>query len=233
MDQVPPVRLDNGVDLHFYLDRLAKRIRGEKYMDKSIALPSVLQEACPKCPPLLRLQISVACFSDRPFQLRPQREMRVGKDKRTPILEDLQRDPRPRLSFGLPPKQVPPIQKVAEEAKKLKELPSFPKTAAFGEIGLDYTEHEADWQDQRVFLEQLLFLLKDSLVDMPIVVHCRENVIPRRSAREDLCSILSAALPKEQYLQVHYSNGTPEDARHWLNAFPNTFLFIVGGAVVS
>ena len=44
----PLVILDGGVDSHFHLDRLARRVRGEKFMSKSMALSSVLQEASPK-----------------------------------------------------------------------------------------------------------------------------------------------------------------------------------------
>ena len=149
--------------------------------------------------------------------------MQAGKDKRTPILEDLQRDLRLRLSFGLHPKQFPPIQKVAEAAKRLKELLSLPKTVTFGEVGPDYTGQEANWQDLRVFLEQLLFLLRNALAHMPIVVHC---LIPKRSAREDFCTILSAVLGKDEYRQIHYFNGKPGDVKHWLKVIPNTFFYI-------
>ena len=62
----PRVILDGGVDSHFHLDRLARRVRGEKCMCKSMALYSVLQEASPKSPPLLQLQMAVASFCDRP-----------------------------------------------------------------------------------------------------------------------------------------------------------------------
>ena len=61
-------------------------------------------------------------------------------------------------------------------------LLSLPNTVAFGEVGLNYTEPEADWQEQRLFLEQLLGLMKGSLDRIPVVVHCRENNIPKRSA---------------------------------------------------
>ena len=104
--------------------------------------------------------------------------MRAEKDKRRPLLEDLQRDPRLRLSFGLNPECVSPlIFRVTEEAERLKKLLSLPNTVAFGEVGLDYTEPEADWQEQRLFLEQLLGLMKGSLDRIPVMVHCRENNI--------------------------------------------------------
>ena len=153
----PRVILDGGVDSHFHLDRLARRVRGEKFMSKSMALSSVLQEASPKSPPLLQPQMAVASFCDRPFQLRLQKEMRAEKDKNRPLPEDLQRDPRLRLSFGLHSKGVSPlIFRVTEEAERPKRLLSLPNTVAFGEVGLDYTAPEADWQEQRLFLEQLL-----------------------------------------------------------------------------
>jgi len=104
--------------------------------------------------------------------------MRAEKDKRRPLLEDLQRDPRLRLSFGLHPECVSPlIFRVTEEAERLKKLLSLPNTVAFGGVGLDYTEPEADWQEQRLFLEQLLGLMKGSLDRIPMMVHCRENNI--------------------------------------------------------
>ena len=227
----PRVILDGGVDSQFHLDRLARRVRGEKFMCKSMALSSVLQEASPKSPPLLQLQMAVASFCDRPFQLRLQKEMRAEKDKNRTLLEDLQRDPRLRLSFGLHPKCVSTlIFKVTEEAERLKMLLSLPATVAFGEVGLDYTEPEADWQEQRLFLEQLLGLMKGSLDRIPVVVHCRENNIPKRSARDDLCGILETYLARDQEVQLHYFNGKPEDVEFWLNAFPNAH-FSVGGIV--
>ena len=138
----------------------------------------LLQEASPKSPPLLQLQMAVASFCDRPFQLPLQQETRAEKDKRRPLLEDLQRDPRLRLSFGLHPECVSPlIFRVTEEAERLKKLLSLPNTVAFGGVGLDYTEPEADWQEQRLFLEQLLGLMKGSLDRIPVMVHCRENNI--------------------------------------------------------
>ena len=225
----PRVILDRGVDSHFHLDRLARRVRGEKFMCKSMALSSVLQEASPKNPPLLQLQMAVASFCDRPFQLRLQKEMRAEKDKSRTLLEDLQRDPRLRLSFGLHPKCVSPlIFRVTEEAKRLKMLLSLPNTVAFGEVGLDYTEPEADWQEQRLFLEQLLGLMKGSLDQIPVVVHCRENNIPKRSARDDLCGILETYLGRDQEIQLHYFNGKLEDVEFWLNAFPNAHFSVSG-----
>ena len=221
----PRVILDGGVDSHFHLDRLARRVRGEKFM----ALSSVLQEASPKSPTLLQLQMAVASFYDRPFQLRLQKEMRAEKDKSRTLLEDLQRDPRLRLSFGLHPKCVSPlIFRVTEEAERLKMLLSLPNTVAFGEVGLDYTEPEADWQEQRLFLEQLLGLMKVSLDRIRVVVHCRENNIPKPSARDDLCGILETYLARDQEIQLHYFNGKPEDVEFWLNAFPNAHFSVSG-----
>ena len=49
----------------------------------------------------------------------------------------------------------PLIFKVTEEAERLKKLFSLLNTVASGEVGLDYTEPEADWQEQRLFLESL------------------------------------------------------------------------------
>ena len=78
-------------------------------------------------------------------------------------------------------------------------------------MGLDYTEPEADWQEQRLFLEQLLGLMKGSLDRIPVVVHCRENNIPKRSARDELCGILETYLARDQEIQLHYFNGKPGD----------------------
>ena len=49
----------------------------------------------------------------------------------------------------------PLIFKVTEEAERLKKLFSLLNTVASGEVGLDYTEPEADWQEQRLSLESL------------------------------------------------------------------------------
>ena len=155
--------------------------------------------------------------------------MQAEKDKSRPFLEDLQRDPRLRLSFGLHPTCVSSlIFRVTEEAERLKKLFSLPNTVAFGAVGLDYTEPEADWQEQRLFLEQLLGLMKGSLDRIPVVVHCRENNIPKRSARDDLCGILQKYLAREQEIQLHYFNGKPEDVEFWLNAFPNARFSVSG-----
>ena len=95
-------------------------------------------------------------------------------------------------------------------------------------MGLDYTEPEADWQEQRLFLEQLLGLMKGSLDRIPVVVHCRENNIPKRSARDDLCGILETYLARDQEIQLHYFNGKPRDVEFWLSAFPNAHFSVSG-----
>ena len=132
--------------------------------------------------------------------------------------------------LGYTPSVSPLIFKVTEEAERLKKLLSLSNTVAFGEVGLDYTEPEADWQEQRLFLEQLLWEMKGPFDKLPIVVHCRES-IPKRSVRDDLGEILGKCLERDHEIQVHcYFNGKPEDVEFWLNAFPSAH-FSVGGVV--
>jgi TatD DNase family protein len=71
----------------------------------------------------------------------------------------------------------------------LRNLAQHPKTAAIGEIGLDYYwDRTPKALQQRLFIEQLELARQAQL---PVVVHCRDKNPPVGPALEDVLSILS------------------------------------------
>ena len=154
------------LDSYFHLDRLARRVRGEKFMSKSMALSSVLQEASPRSPPCFSFRWRWLHFVIAPFNCDYKKRGGQRKTKECHYWRTYKGTQAAAVLWVIPQACVTPL----------------PNTVAFGELGLNYTEPEADWQEQRPFLEQLLGQMRGSLDRIHVVVHCRENNIPKRSA---------------------------------------------------
>ena len=105
------------------------------------------------------------------------------------------------------------------EDKLLKCL-EHPKCVAFGEIGLDYSEHSpSDSQTQRKIFEHQLQLALP--FNKPLVLHCRD-------AEEELHHILSKHVPSEWFIHLHCFTGSPQTAKRFLDDFPNLYLGMCG-----
>lgn len=108
---------------------------------------------------------------------------------------------------------------VGLEDKLLKCL-EHSKCVAFGEIGLDYSDHSpSDAQTQReIFAHQLQLALPFS---KPLVLHCRD-------AEEELYHILSKNIPSEWFIHLHCFTGNLDTAKRFLDDFPNLYLGVCG-----
>lgn len=122
-------------------------------------------------------------------------------------------------SFGIHPHNAKYFHSNGLEDKLLEAL-QHPKCVAFGEIGLDYSEHSpSDPTTQREILKHQLQLVV--AFGKPLVLHCR-------GAEQDLFQILTETLPREWFIHLHCFTGDPQMAAQYLAEFPNLYLGICG-----
>lgn len=91
-----------------------------------------------------------------------------------------------------------------DELKQIKELYSYKKCVAIGEIGLEYHYDDVPKDKQLDVFEQQLILSKE--LDLPVIVHDRE-------AHEDTMNLLKKYQPKGV---VHCFSGSAEMAKEVL-----------------
>ena len=102
------------------------------------------------------------------------------------------------------------------EAKVLSAL-SHPKCVAYGEIGLDYSDHSPSPRDiqKQVFRKQLNLAVESK---KPLVLHCRD-------AEDDMKEILlSSSIPSETPVHLHCCTCSPNVVRDLLEKFPNLYV---------
>ena len=122
-------------------------------------------------------------------------------------------------TFGIHPHNAKYYHTSGLEDKVLEGL-QHPKCVAFGEIGLDYSNHSpSDPQTQKDILRQQLQLVVP--FGKPVVLHCRD-------AEQDLFEILSQHLPRDWFIHLHCFTGEPRVAMQFLNEFPNLYLGVCG-----
>lgn len=122
-------------------------------------------------------------------------------------------------TFGTHPHNAKYYHSSSLEEKMLICL-AHPKCVAFGEIGLDYSDHSPSEPDvQKRILARQLQLAVD--LKKPIVLHCR-------NAEEDLLSLLTSNVPHTWHLHLHCFTGSPEMAKVFLDTFPNLYIGICG-----
>ena len=122
-------------------------------------------------------------------------------------------------TFGTHPHNAKYYHSSSLEEKMLNCL-THPKCVAFGEIGLDYSEHSPS--DPAVQKEVLARQLQVAVgLNKPIVLHCR-------NAEDDLLTLLSSSVPHLWHLHLHCFTGSPEMAKEFLGTFPNLYIGICG-----
>jgi TatD DNase family protein len=95
----------------------------------------------------------------------------------------------------------------------LREVGSDPRCVAWGELGLDnHYDHPPRLLQDRVLHEQLAVLesLRQTGLDKPIVVHCRESF-------DDLLPVFRRTSFDPSRFVFHCFTGTPDDARQVLD----------------
>jgi TatD DNase family protein len=122
-------------------------------------------------------------------------------------------------TFGIHPHNAKYYHTSGLEDKVLEGL-QHPKCVAFGEIGLDYSDHSpSDVPTQKDILRQQLQLVVP--FGKPVVLHCRD-------AEQDLFEILTQHLPRDWFIHLHCFTGEPHVATQFLNEFPNLYLGVCG-----
>ena len=122
-------------------------------------------------------------------------------------------------TFGIHPHNAKYYHTSGLEDKLLEGL-QHPKCVAFGEIGLDYSDHSpSDPQTQKDILKHQLQLVVP--FGKPVVLHCR-------NAEQDLFQILIQYLPKDWFIHLHCFTGEPHIATQFMNEFPNLYLGVCG-----
>lgn len=105
-------------------------------------------------------------------------------------------------ALGIHPSDI--TENSEDEFKKIKELYSYAKCVAIGEIGLEYHYDDVPKEKQLEFFEKQLILSKE--LDLPVIVHDRE-------AHEDTMTLLKKYQPKGV---VHCFSGGAEMAKEVL-----------------
>lgn len=123
-------------------------------------------------------------------------------------------------SYGMHPHHASYLTDTLEDKliSRLKE----PKCVAFGEIGLDYSEHslqQSGKDKQTDILKRLLSMAP--IFDKPILLHCRD-------ADDDLYPILKASVPPSWRIHLHCYTGSLEMALKFTTDFPNLYVGVTG-----
>ncbi len=97
-----------------------------------------------------------------------------------------------------------------------------PKCVAFGEIGLDYSEHslsQSNMSSQKQTFKRLLTM--SPIFDKPLVIHCRD-------AEDDLLTIMKETLQPDWKIHLHCFTGSLLTAQKFTSCFPNLYIGITG-----
>lgn len=134
--------------------------------------------------------------------------------------DQLLSEPKVWGSFGFHPHHAAHLTDTVEDKiiSKLKE----PKCVAFGELGLDYSEHSLEQSNKDIQQKAVRRLLTMCPVfEKPLVLHCRD-------AEEDLYEIMKEVLPPNWKIHLHCFTGSLQTAQKFTTAFPNLYIGITG-----
>ena len=132
---------------------------------------------------------------------------------------DLLSEPNVWGAFGIHPHNAKYFHTNGLVDKLLEGL-QHPKCVAFGEIGLDYSDHSpSEPQTQREILRHQLQLVIP--FGKPLILHCRD-------AEQDLFQILTESLPQEWFIHLHCFTGELHVALQFMEQFPNLYLGVCG-----
>ena len=134
------------LDSYFRLDRLARRVRGEKFMSKSMALSSVLQEASPRSPPCFSFRWRWLHFVIAPFNCDYKKRCGQRKTKECRYWRTYKGTPGCGCSLGYTPSVCHP----ASEYGGLWWV-GFKLHGTRGRLaGAEAVPRAAAWADERV-----------------------------------------------------------------------------------
>lgn len=160
------------------------------------------------------------------------------------ILDHVTGDERIKLSFGLHPKEAIEYVTKADrnepswnlDVTKVAHFPALlrrKEVVAFGEVGLDFSVPEWEWKAQISVLDQLLQTLGGLILELrlPVVLHYRQNLIPKRDVITELQSILERTLGLDHPIQVHHFTGESGEVDRWVSRFSQVHFSLPIGKV--
>ena len=197
-----PIRPVVGVDAHIHLTELLARTGDQD-----------LEEVLHHQPGNIRLEVggvvSNHCFPNRWPGARER--------------EELRRDSRVHLSFGIHPKAATRQPQILQ---RLQTLLDGRGVVAVGEIGLDFSRFptEGNRRMQKEMLHQIL--LSAVQRGLPIILHCRGN--EEESAVQECMEVFQGVVPRGHSIHFHCFMGSWEEATRWRACFPNTMFGLTG-----
>ena len=121
-------------------------------------------------------------------------------------------------AFGIHPRMA--HVGTENDLTRLRQMLSWPRVVALGEVGLDYSGDGYRNRDgQMRILGKMLGLLEGSR--QALVIHCREG--GKGSASKDCLGILREGLAGDQKIHRHCFVGTWGEAQEWSGAFSNVY----------
>ena len=130
------------------------------------------------------------------------------------------------VAVGLHPKTVGQRQVSPDQLATLKELVEHPRVAALGEVGIDHTAPQREWDKQDQGLTTILQLLKPrEMQRKTLVLHCRgkRESIGHKNEYDHLLKLLKTHIPNEMRLYLHSFQGHKDTLNKWRETFPNCY----------
>ena len=134
--------------------------------------------------------------------------------------DELLAEPKVWASFGFHPHHARYFTRTMED--KLLQRITHPKCIAFGEMGLDYSEHslkQSSKEEQKHMFEHLLTI--SPCFEKPLVLHCRD-------AENDMLKMLKEKISRDYRIHLHCYTGSMEMASEFITEFPNLYIGLTG-----
>ena len=186
------------VDTHCHLEYLMERLRIRKYKELSRRYHYPLNyDGC------------ITSFCDP-----------AGLSSLLSSADQLLIEPKVWGSFGFHPHHAAHLTDGLED--KLITNLKQPKCVAFGEIGLDYSEHslnQSNVASQKQMFRRLLTM--SPIFEKPLVIHCRD-------AEDDLLAIMKEVVQPDWKIHLHCFTGSLLTAQKFTSSFPNLYIGFTG-----
>jgi TatD DNase family protein len=131
-------------------------------------------------------------------------------------------NPRVYGTLGIHPNLCGDSLIVRSYTDDLLRLSEMPKIVGWGEIGLDYFRRSG--RTYKVFQRRNLeLLLQIRPKRLPIILHCREQVLGSNDALLDTLEILKKTTSRETPIMIHCFTGGPEEVKMFQEHFKEVY----------
>ena len=197
--------LPEAVDSHFHMDRLCKKTGLEitafrKTLEKTTDLPGG---------ELVRIVGAVTVFCDPPAYPTPEQVEELGKQGVVTCI-------------GIHPKGAAHL--TPEKLEAFEKALQIPGVRGLGEVGLDLTSPQSEWDDQHLVLDKVL---KHLTLDRVLVLHNRTQEASHENVA--LFYHLKGVIPVDQPIHYHCFLETPRTVRLWADHFSNVYFGFTSG----